>query len=569
MKSEHAVSPPTADPLSAIERLALELDAGEIGDEARATAARVHERRFFVACVGQFKRGKSTLLNALVGASVLPVGVTPVTAVVTVLRYGPRLEARVRIGEGAWQPLEATGLSAYVSELENPENEKNVSAIEVFVPSALLAEGLCLVDTPGIGSVFQGNTEATRAFVPHIDAALVVLGADPPISGEELQLVERVAADVRDFVFVLAKADRMKDVELVQAKSFAARVLGRVVPGADVLEVSALERVEQPRPTRDWAKLTGALETLARTRGADLVAAAEARAVARLCAALAREVEERRRALVAPREQSELRLERLRASLREAERVLTDAGPLFGAIEQRLARRLDEEREAFLVRAREEARARLLEAIEPALAGPEAQLRILEASERIARDIIERWREERAPAAERMYAEATDDLVATASGVLRRLASDPSLAAVETPDVDTRFRTRAHFYFTEMLTLGGASLRTALLGALGGREGKRRALFARAEPYVLRLVETNAARVTNDLIDQIRESRRRLESELRRALRSAVTAAERALEAAAKASERGREGIAEELARLERLAGDIRRCSGAPERPGP
>ena len=76
----------------------------------------------------------------------------------------------------------------------NPENKKAVEAAEVFVPSTLLSSGMCFVDTPGLGSVFTGNTAATHAFIPHIDAALVVVGADPPIAGEELALVETVGS---------------------------------------------------------------------------------------------------------------------------------------------------------------------------------------------------------------------------------------------------------------------------------------------------------------------------------------------------------------------------------------
>jgi hypothetical protein len=68
-----------------------------------------------------------------------------------------------------------------------------VAAVEIFHPAHWLSKGVCLVDTPGLGSVFLGNTEETRAFVPHVDAALVVLGVDPPIGADELVLVEEVA----------------------------------------------------------------------------------------------------------------------------------------------------------------------------------------------------------------------------------------------------------------------------------------------------------------------------------------------------------------------------------------
>src|ERR1035438_9050536 len=141
--------------------VAEELGEGAIAADVRQLVARINEGRFFVACVGQFKRGKSTLLGALVGEPILPMGVVPVTAVPTVLRYGNQRTARVLIGE-TWRTIPPDDLPLYVSEELNPENSKQVSGAEVFLPSPLLASGMCLVDTPGIGSVFAGNTETDR-----------------------------------------------------------------------------------------------------------------------------------------------------------------------------------------------------------------------------------------------------------------------------------------------------------------------------------------------------------------------------------------------------------------------
>ena len=150
----------------------------------------------------------STLINALIADPVLPVGFTPVTAVPTVIRFGDQRRASLQGEDGAWQQISVSDLNQYVSEEYNPENTKGVRGVEVFVPSSLLATGMCFVDTPGLGSVFTGNTAATQAFIPHIDAALVVIGADPPLAGEELALVEAVAPQVEDLVLVLNKADR-------------------------------------------------------------------------------------------------------------------------------------------------------------------------------------------------------------------------------------------------------------------------------------------------------------------------------------------------------------------------
>src|ERR1700739_2342006 len=145
-----------------------ELGAEPVAEQARELSARVSEGRFYVACVGQFKRGKSTLINALIGEPVLPTGYIPVTAVPTVIRVGARLHARYRTRDGSWNEIPASELKQFVAEECNPENIKRVQGAEVFVPSPLLASGMCMVDTPGLGSVFTGNTAATQAFIPHV-----------------------------------------------------------------------------------------------------------------------------------------------------------------------------------------------------------------------------------------------------------------------------------------------------------------------------------------------------------------------------------------------------------------
>ena len=89
-----------ASRLLRLANLAQELGAEPVAEEAHELAARVSEGRFYVACVGQFKRGKSTLLNALVGHEVVPTGFIPVTAVPTVIRFGDALHARIRMRDG-------------------------------------------------------------------------------------------------------------------------------------------------------------------------------------------------------------------------------------------------------------------------------------------------------------------------------------------------------------------------------------------------------------------------------------------------------------------------------------
>ena len=146
-----------------LSELAAEFGAQRIASAARSVADRVSEGRFYVACIGQFKRGKSTLLNALIGHPVLPSGVVPVTSVPTVIRRGDRLAARVRFHNATWTNISVSDLEEYVSERKNPENAKGVDGVEIFAPSPLLESGMCLVDTHGRRTSTRGDCLSRRS----------------------------------------------------------------------------------------------------------------------------------------------------------------------------------------------------------------------------------------------------------------------------------------------------------------------------------------------------------------------------------------------------------------------
>ena len=286
----------------------------------------------------------------------------------------------------------------YVSEEQNPANEKGVSVVEVFVPNSLLASGMCLVDTPGIGSVITANTEATRAFVPHIDAALVVIGADPPISGDEVVLIEQVAQHVHALIFVLSKADRLTDTERREAIAFARKVLaqrlGKLI--GPIFEVSATERLSSGDPSRDWPGLETALATLAATSGAELVRQAERRGSELLAQRLLHEIAEQRDALVRPVEESEQRIVALRACVAEAERALSELGPLFAAEQQRLSVTFRKQWETFIARAVPAARQELSASMRQV---PGRRAHVRSQAIHLAQDIATRW-------ADRWFSEA-------------------------------------------------------------------------------------------------------------------------------------------------------------------
>ena len=544
--------------LGDLARLAIEIGASAVAAEADAVARRVAEGRFYVACVGQFKRGKSTLLNALAGSEVLPAGVLPVTSVPTIVRFGERLGARVRFASGSWRDIPPEDLAAYVSEERNSENKIGVEAVEVFVPSPLLSSGMCLVDTPGIGSVFARNTMTTREFVPHVDAAIVVLGADPPISGEELSLVEEVSRHVENLFFVLNKADRLPADESNEAARFAERVLKERLGAraSPLLMVSATERLLSG-PTRDWEKLESSLDRLARESGASLVRAAEERAITRFLERLLAEIDEQRDALVRPVSESEKRIGSLSASVAETGRSMADLGYLLMAEVDRLTKKFGEDREGFLSSAREPAERELIREIDAGVSeasGRPLRARARDSAAAIARRHLDAWLVSEQPAAEALYRGAAERFLALGNEFLRRFLKSGELGPKTFPaelGLEVGFRAKSGLFYTELLAVAQPSLLSWALDRVRTPGTLRRAVGRDAAAYLERLLSSNSARIQNDLIERVRESRRRLEAEIRARLSDAVRSATRALEQAKERRAEGDASVAAELRRLQ------------------
>lgn len=545
-------------PLQQLITLATALDLPALATEVSAFAERIAGGRFYVGCVGQFKRGKSTLLNALLGEAILPAGVVPVTSAVTVVRYGSPRHATIHLLGGASRDVALKDIPAYVAEPQNPENVKGVAAVEVFVPSDLLASGMCLVDTPGIGSVFLGNSRATQAFVPHIDAALVVLGADPPISADEIALVDAVARQSQELIFVLNKADRVSDAERQEAKEFCEQVLASRLgrSASPILEVGATERLTGGGPLRDWQGLSTRLATLAERSGSQLVRAAEDRGLRILGRRILREIAEREAALTRPLEESARRVEGLRRCAVEAERSMTDLAYLLTAEQERLHNVFAKCQNEFLERAHPAARDELLATLRHSHTASRSAL--WREGNRIAQDVfrrlVEAWRAEQQPFGNAVYRDATKRFIELANAFLERVATEGGLAMSDVPHVlgeERGFRTPSPFYFTELLYQTSRSPLRWLRDALRPRGSYWTVVSRHAVRYLHNLVLTNASRVTNALDEQVLESRRRLERDLRERLRDIYGVAERALE-------RGRaqlaQGAEETRAELERLA---------------
>lgn len=210
---EHAV-------LSLLTACDSEAGKSALHDKLLTLQQKLSSNRFHLAVLGQMKRGKSSFINALLGAEVLPTGVLPVTAAITEIKYGASPEATILYSTGQSENIRITQLADYITEAGKPRNEKQVGAVEVRYPSHFLKANIVLIDTPGIGSTHAHNTRTTEGYLEKVDAAIVVLSVDPPITQVESDFLERIKDDIPKFFFVLNKIDLATPAEISSISRF-------------------------------------------------------------------------------------------------------------------------------------------------------------------------------------------------------------------------------------------------------------------------------------------------------------------------------------------------------------
>lgn len=180
-----------------------------------------------IAVLGQFKAGKSSFLNSLLDRDVVPVDVLPATSVVTRIGFGPADRAVVRRLSGEAEEIPLARLPEFVTEKGNPENEKQVSLVEVELASLGSFDGIRFVDTPGLGSIFSHNTQASMDWLPHVGGALVAVSVNHPLSGQDLTLLAEVFRHTPEAAILLTKADLVSESQLDAVVEFTRRQIAR------------------------------------------------------------------------------------------------------------------------------------------------------------------------------------------------------------------------------------------------------------------------------------------------------------------------------------------------------
>ena len=187
-----------------------------------------------ISVIGQFKRGKSTLSNCILGKNYMPVGIVPITSAVTKVVYG-RQSAEVCFENGEVRPVEIDELSAYISEQENAQNKLGVKEVVIHSESDFLKNGITYVDTPGVGSFHKNNTEVAYDYMKESDAVIFLLSVDSPINQIEIDFLQSTKEYAGKFYFAVNKIDTVSAGDLEAYTGYCAGLL------SEIMETSAIK----------------------------------------------------------------------------------------------------------------------------------------------------------------------------------------------------------------------------------------------------------------------------------------------------------------------------------------
>jgi GTP-binding protein EngB required for normal cell division len=236
--------------------------------EGRALLASLAEDRFQLAVVGQFSRGKSSLMNAILGYAYLPTGALPMTSVVTTVRYGSQPRVLIQRAGGNL-PVETTleQLDRFVAQSSDQRESLQVISAHVEVPAEILRLGFSFVDTPGIGSAITANTAATTQFLPQADAVIFVTSFDAALSEAEVAFLRQVRRYVEKLFVVVNKADLVNAAEAEKVIRWVRRQLDQSGAGgeAHVFATSARDALAAKQRSDRAALAASGLPDLERT----------------------------------------------------------------------------------------------------------------------------------------------------------------------------------------------------------------------------------------------------------------------------------------------------------------
>lgn len=534
-------------------------------------------RIFNLVVVGEFKRGKSSVVNALLGADVLPTGVVPLTSIVTILRHGDSPSGTVTFNDGRQESIELARLPEFVTERGNPKNAKQVREVEVSFPAPWLGHGFRLVDTPGIGSTYRHNTDVTYDYLPQADAVIFVVSVDQPASRSEIKFLKDIHAYASRIFCLLNKIDHLSASELHESVAFSTAAV-REALGADVpvFPVSARMAIEArgdsaalPWTPSGFAAFDTALRRFLQQDSGAVWIDSVRRNLARLLAGCRLGAELELEALAAPLEKLEQNLNAFDAKKTETLQARSDLDALLEADTRKLIkdkvepdiavfkRELTQRLEAELPKWFEEVR-------------PQHEISLEEALERHIVDEVRRafdsFRKREDSAVNQDFDHICGRFwqrIQAATDELMRYSAELFSIRFEPVAAEPLRQARSRFYYKfwqeppTLLRLGSALTRL-LPGALG-----RSLILRRARRRVAELVEMQSGRLRHDSEQRALRAMRETRGEMLGRIEATIEAIESAIDKGRKLQTGGEQAATERrqyitalLAKIDALQAD-------------
>ncbi len=213
--------------LNEIYNIAAPLNMDNIINDVKKDMTMLKAENFQLVVVGEFSRGKSTFVNAMLGRRILPSSIKPTTAVISKISYDdePTYKLHYRNSNMPVQEISAEKFSELIAPKETNLIEKiqaqlafnkqseldSISYAEIGYPLDFCRENVNVVDTPGTNDLNAGRIEITYNYVEKADAVILVLAANNPLTASELEfLKERVLGNqIKDIFFIINYKDAL------------------------------------------------------------------------------------------------------------------------------------------------------------------------------------------------------------------------------------------------------------------------------------------------------------------------------------------------------------------------
>ncbi len=250
--------------LRLVAALAEEVGLGTLARDLTETRIpKLEAERFSLVVVGEFNHGKSTFVNALVGAPILPTGITPTTATINHLVYADAPRATAFVDDGSQRDIDPRALGNWVT-IEGAE-VGHVRLVEIGWPAEILRDGVTLVDTPGVNDLNEQRAEVTYGYIPRADAALFLLDGTQLLKQSERAFLEqRILRRSRDkLIFIVGKIDLLARDELEEALHYCRQNLARIVVEPLIFPVSAKRELSSNEVDRKQSGFVALREHLA------------------------------------------------------------------------------------------------------------------------------------------------------------------------------------------------------------------------------------------------------------------------------------------------------------------